>query len=358
MQRARDIRQRSKPGEHPPPPKLPFNKIPSEISFLLAEHDPRIADIIGLPIFQKPNRILQMEEYHFMETHLRCENIASINIDFRFYTKLQHLSIIESTSFYFSSINHVTLNELYLEGVKNFIFTASEAPGIFKVVLKNLILTPKIFMKILAHCNPKVLHIENVKMLDGSEQALWNVYGTIMKLGILSLTSLQSFLPLFFFEKITRNKNLRSFAYDDDKITVKHRIIGITMTSLILSSLSLMECCKPCDIESLTIQSSDALSVLSYSMPRLKQLCIKGCILESNTFHKLKHLQKLQLLCCSFEGMSFYHLISRFRNTLRYFEIHATLIPLDGVLYLRKNLSNCRVVAAGSTAFYVPKASK
>lgn len=354
MQRVRDLDSRKKQKVVTTPRKAYLPYISPEIAYMIANYEPRLKKMVE-KLINENNAKNKGPFNQFTATELAFDDLILLSHNLRFFTKLTSLEISNRQAFHFSALNHVDLNLLVLNNVGHFSFEGSEPSKIFKLEIKNTTISLDTLSELISHCKPKSLTLENVTNKKTSRTSEMKLYSCILSLPLISLSIVNSLIPFDIFSKIISKLMIRAYKFENTDLKIEYINLGRSLVTLITNNQPFLNENELMEIESLSILGKHAIHLLNNKFNRLRQLYLENCDIETKSFKMLQNIEQLSLFGCSFVGLAFYHLISKFKSSLRYFSINSTLLPLDGVQYLQQNLSNCLVSAGGAMAFYIPK---
>lgn len=327
----------------------------SNILFLLALHDKRIASLIDLDFNIKYKDVASRGNM-CKEKALECNSMAVFNHEMRFFTNLQNLKIASSRKVYLSSFNGIRLNELVLQSIKHISLEDADNTKVFTLRLIDMEIETDEFISLLNHCKPAALFLQKVECLNLTSDGMWKIYQAISSLHLLSLEVHNSFLDFGTFKKLIIKCEILNISFTNDKIKLSYKartaFIRFCRTDRTLAFLGEYHFRY---IEAIHIGNTECIAFLSHEMPRLKYLAAEDITIDPSFIRAIGPLRGLSFVNCTFKNLCFYELVRKTSKTLKFLNFERTEIPLDSYLFLREMLYNCQVVITGSVSFYIKK---
>lgn len=356
MQRVSSISKRREENEDEFPkrikePELSFN---NEIIFEMCK-----------VYHRKPH----MSKLKTLETRNHCSKLQqkSFSIDipyvfdytFSFYTNLKNITISNSRCVLLKAFSQMKLEKLEFNSVNNYEITDTKLHSLDHLIFRNCNINPKLFPKVLSFLNPRSLSFFNCKLKMNTENSEYKIYLSIQSLKLLNLENIESFITLPVFERLVHEMKLDKFFYKSSKQSLKSCLSNLSISYFIIQGISFSSISYLRDrmkfFEIISVDSTQNLTEILYLKHlQLKYLICNNINFSNDLISSLPSVYSIAMSNCSFENLSFYTFINKNSQSLRFISMKNVQLPLDGLSFLKKRLSNCLLEINTEARLYIP----
>lgn len=322
----------------------------SDVLYNLSHYDQRLKALYRFTDFNA-NRITNIlapwkKSY---ERRAYYDAAAAFDVDIGPFTSLELLRISESCVFDLSKINNTRVKRLELTGIlKIRIAHYPVNVSLQEILLKDLSITYNILRSIVRTPLLVSISLENVEILGNGDWKLQLVDDLKMASSLREIRMINMGIELQCFSKLCKSMDLTCFLISDVNVHAEAVFVGRSVNTLRFhNSLEHFKFVDFGTAESIYIKGTDIKHILGTSLPRLKSLCMKQVVVDSNAFRSLylKHskLFKLEFIECVFDHVSFYEIVSHFRESLKYLNLRCSNLPHDYLAFIQNKLVFCFV---------------
>lgn len=278
--------------------------------------------------------------------YLLLNNIRILSSDFSFNKILRVVAIQNISMVNLSSFNGLFLNQLVFENIAHFQTGILKDFNLISLTFKKLAIGLDILRILISLSSPLELNLISVQRLMTHSSDEFKLHATMAHSRIASLTIENSFIQLDHFLTVISRKNLQKFNYKNLNSIIRFRTLGRYFSYFMVKEIDISRYFTRSwlGVDVLrTDSNSIVLANLSQENSKIKFLWLENSRIPLNLIKRLPRLVSIYLNDCSFEDLGFYELINKQKETLRYISFDDVNVPFDGLEYIYKNTTDCKV---------------
>lgn len=323
----------------------------NDLIYCLSQYDRRLKSLCKckhLNSNRTSNILLPWKKSY--ERRVYYEGKTAFSISIGPFINLESLDVVDSRDFDLSVIEHTGIKRLALYKVLNTVVLRSlMGTSLQEIVLRKQPIAYENLEKILEIPSLISVTLDTVEITDCADwkAQLLKRLERMPRLKKMEMVNMEVDLQRFI--ELCISKDLTQFMFSGNGMHAEARLDATSANILrFQNSLEYFTFFDFRIVETVYIKGADIRHMMELGLPDLRSMYAEQVIVDSNTFRnvysKLPRLVKLGFVECIFDHISFYEILSHFKDSLRYLDLRSSNLPHDYISFLQIKLIFCFVI--------------